>query len=62
MTLGFHLVIRGSKSSGQRVVLLHGWLQSSDVWLLTARHLADRFGHEGALSRGEAHEFFLGLT
>jgi pimeloyl-ACP methyl ester carboxylesterase len=55
---GFHLLLRGgggsddgggglfAPPSGQRVVLLHGWMQSHTVWLRTAACLRDRYGHD----------------
>lgn len=50
MDLGFHLLLSGhnasNPSSGERIVLLHGWLQSSDVWLTTAQHIRDRYHHD----------------
>ena len=48
--LGFHLLLPGATAarpaSGERVVLLHGWLQSSDMWLTTAARLRDVYGHD----------------
>ena len=48
---GFHLLLQGGGTgyapcSGQRVVLLHGWMQSHAVWLRTAACLRDRLGHD----------------
>ena len=47
--VGHYLVLepaaRSARRSGARVVLLHGWHQSSECWLKTACELRDRYGH-----------------
>ena len=52
----FWLLLRGSdavghacrrrKAPASRVVLLHGWLQTSASWMKTATALRDEFGHD----------------
>mmetsp|Transcript_3374 Transcript_3374/g.7206 ORF Transcript_3374/g.7206 Transcript_3374/m.7206 type:complete len:316 (+) Transcript_3374:71-1018(+) len=50
MDNGFHILVSAGATShqpsGERIVLLHGWLQSSDVWLKTACNLRDRYHHD----------------
>ena len=42
-TTGFYLRLSPAPgvADGSRVLLLHGWLQSSESWLTTAAHLRD---------------------
>jgi pimeloyl-ACP methyl ester carboxylesterase len=47
LSLGHHLMVCGAPrpaATVERIVLLHGWLQSSEVWVTTASHLAQMYG------------------